>query len=67
MESSKVAQTKYYLYSRRRKITWGEPAKITFALMDRVCPHCGADARKDEGFDLDVAGRMARCECNWSF
>jgi len=49
-------------------ITWGEPAKICEASMDKHCPHCGISRAK--GFDLGIAGGKvfgARCDCGFSF
>jgi len=51
-----------------KKISWGEPAKIVQAKMDRRCPHCGAG--KSDGFDIGIEnGKIfgARCECGFSF
>ena len=52
----------------KMKLSWGEPALITQAKLDRRCPRCGLTRKND--FDIlmingDLIG--ARCpNCEWS-
>lgn len=55
------------------RVTWGEPAEIVAACMDRACPRCGMT--QANGFDMGIDDGYcwgARCPteiggCGWSF
>ena len=44
------------------KISWGKPAEICLAVMDKRCPWCSK--RRSDGFQLYPEG--AWCDCGYS-
>lgn len=67
--ASRGKEGKYSQYNRT-KISFGLPAQICVAVMDKKCPCCGVG--RDYGFDLLLEKETgefegARCEkCGWS-
>ena len=56
-----------------QRLTWGDPAKITQAKLDKQCPNCGArvNDKKLEPFELMFEGLKCVAgycpNCKWSF
>ncbi len=57
--------------TKASKITWGEPAQITQAKLDKACPRCGAHSGDENDFRFDMNTEngifIAKCHnCGWS-
>jgi hypothetical protein len=67
-KQSPTGFTKLPPAGENKRISWGKPAQITEAIIDKHCPSCNKSQK--QGFDIGIEnGKIfgARCDCGFSF